>query len=155
MMHMPNFLTFVSSLTAASGTVAITATNPDLTPFSNTSSVSWLVLLQVTGSGYSWTLRVQPAASTFTSCPNIPISQVKMTCTSITDTALIGGSTKSCGSAFNLSSSSQVLASGTDPLIGLLFTRTLNYQLSYSDSWQYAATTSPCTITLNFSLTAS
>jgi hypothetical protein len=153
---MPSFLTFVSTFTAASGTVAITASNPDLTPFSNTSSVSWFVLAQITGTGYSWALRVQPAASTFTSCPNIPISAVKMTCTSVTDTALIGGSTKSCGSSFNLSSAGQTLvASGTDPIIGLLFTRTVNYQLSFTDSWQYAATTSPCTITLNFSLTAS
>ena len=144
---------FVSAINTSSGTVTITSSDPDAAPSTST-SVSWSIIASL--GGYSWNLKLQPAASTFTSCSNVPISAVKITCASIVDTALLGGSSKSCNSNFNLSAASQTLASGTDPAVGLLFQRTVNFTVGFTDSWQYQATSSssPCTITLNYSLTA-
>lgn len=144
--------TFVSTLTMGSGTASVTATNPDSGPFTVSGSISWLVLVNL--GGYSWTLNVQSASSTFASCAQVPISAVKVTCTSITDGSLIGGASKTCAAASNLATASHLLASGTDPTIIVPFTRTVNFQYTFTDAWQYPATGSACTVSVNYFLNA-
>jgi hypothetical protein len=141
----------ISSLTVSTGTLSITATSPDSGPFSITGGATWNVLINIFGD--AWTLNLQATSASFASCSNVPLSAVRVTCTSITDSGLTGV-THSCAPAFNLSTSNQLLASGTDPAVGILASHTVNLQFTFTDSWKYPGSSSSCNVNLNYTLIA-
>jgi hypothetical protein len=144
-------ITLVSSFNVSPGLLSITSTSPATGPVASTATASWTVLVNLLGD--SWTLSVQAAASTFSSCPNVPLSAMTVTCSSIVDGG-ISGATHSCASPFTLSTSGQMIASGRDPVLTIAGSRTVSIQFSFTDSWTYPGTTTPCTVSLNYTLNA-
>jgi hypothetical protein len=141
-------ISFVSGLTT-SGTLTISSSNPSAT-VSTSGTASWNILLAILSN--SWTLHLQAAAASFTGCATVPLSTVTVTCNSIVDTGLIGGS-RACAAPFTLSTTNQLVASGSDPL-GVAGSRTVTIQFTFADSWKYQGTSSPCSVSLNYSLDA-
>lgn len=102
----------------------------------------------------SWTVRVQSTSgSLFAGCPSsIPVNKVTITCTSAT-----AGSdgTGSCGSPITLSTSPQLIASGTEGTGNSTpYNVTYTASLSITDSWSYIATTTGCTVNLSYEIVA-
>ena len=134
------------TLNVTPATISFAATNPGTVPVvagSAAATASWTAL----GSGHTWSLTAQATSSTFTNCPTVPVSAVQVTCATVSVTG-VGGS-GSCAGSFPLSTSPQVVASGSEGLIALSYTTTVTFTLA--DSWKYIAQTSPaCTISLTY-----
>ena len=141
--------TTLSAVTASPATISFTATDPDLGPFTGSSSatVSWTTSGGAAAS--TWTLKVQAAAATFASCATVPTSAVTAMCTGVA-----GGTGGACtgGSGFALSTAGQQVASGKEATgAGKSYSVTINFTLA--DSWSYIAKSS-CTLSLTYTVTA-
>jgi hypothetical protein len=137
------------SVTVTPATITFTSPDPDTTPVngSSTATISW----KMNGGTNSWTLGVNAAAASFTSCPLVSLSAVKFTCSSATPGG--GGSpTASCASGtFTLSTSQQTIASGTHQGNGAApFTVVVAY--TFTDAWKYPANSS-CSLNLTYTAT--
>jgi hypothetical protein len=128
------------------------ATDPDVgsVPAAAPATVSW----QITGAHTTgtWKLSVNAAASAFSGCGTVPISAVTVRCAS----AGIDGHRGSgaCGGPFQLSNLPQMVALGRQGNGNAWFTVIVNF--TFQDGWQYiAATSSPCTLNLNYVIDAS
>jgi hypothetical protein len=142
-------LTTISGAAAAPSTINFTATDPDLGSFSGSSAatVSWN-----TTNGLlinTWTLSVAAAAASFTTCATVPASAVKVTCSSVT-----GGTGGTCGAAFQLSTTSHQIASGSEATLATSpYSVVINFSLA--DSWRYIAEQAPsCTLSLSYTINA-
>ena len=134
------------SLSVSPATITFTATNPNSAPVdagSSAASVSWTNLDFNTG---NWNLTVQSGTTSFSNCPDVPVSAVTVSCASVSTS--LGGS-GSCSAPFALSTSPQVAAGGTQALFTYSYSVTLNFTLS--DNWKYVAETSPsCSLSLSY-----
>ena len=134
------------TLNVTPATISFAATDPGSVPVvagSATASVSWTAI----GSGNNWSLTAQASSSTFTNCPTVPVSAVQVKCSTVSVVGL--GGSGSCAGSFPLSTSPQVVASGSEGLVSLSYTSTITFTLA--DSWKYIAQTSPaCTISLTY-----
>jgi hypothetical protein len=141
-------VTGLGTVSATPSTISFTSTNPDSGTVSGSSSatVSWTT--SGGSSSSTWNLKVQAAASSFTSCATIPTSAVTVTCNSVS-----GGSSGACKSAVTLSSTTaQQVASGKESTsTNAPYSVTLNFTLT--DSWEYIANSS-CTLSLTYTVTA-
>lgn len=127
-------------VTVTPSTISFDATNPATNPAvqgSATAVVQWTL-----GSGNKWMIQVQAATPTFTNCPQIPVSAVTVTCTSIGN-----GGTASCAAPFPLSTTPLTLANGSKG--GPNYTVNINYILS--DSWKYLVASS-CSLSLTYNV---
>lgn len=134
------------TLNVSPSTISFAATNPDSSPVvagSSSATVSWLYIDLNTG---DWNLTVQAASPSFTNCPNIPVSAVTVSCASIQK--LLGGA-GNCAPPFPLSTTPQVVASGTQQI--LTFDYSININFTLADNWRYIAQTNPsCSLSLTY-----
>ena len=134
------------TLSVSPATVSFSAVNPGTTPVvagSAATTASWTAL----GSGNNWSLTVQAASTAFSNCSTVPVSAVTVSCSSVSVTGL--GGSGSCAGSFPLSTTPQVVASGSEGLVSLIYSVTISFTLS--DSWKYIAETSPaCTLSLTY-----
>jgi hypothetical protein len=139
----------LGSLSASPGTISFQASNPDLGIVSGSSpgNLTWVLLggspLQ------NWTLSVQAGSSTFIGCPTIPISAVRVSCSSATVSG--SGGTGGCSGSFPLSTTSQQIASGNQGDGTNSYSVLMNFTLD--ESWHYKAN-SACTLNLTYSVSA-
>jgi len=137
------------SLIVSPATVTFNATNPDSAPAVSgnaSASVSWQ---NRSGSSGNWSLTVQADSPTFSNCPMVPISAVTVSCASATTNT---GRSGNCGPGFALSTSSQVVASGSQSRATFSYAVTLGFVLA--DNWKYVAETSPsCSLSLSYTAT--
>jgi len=135
------------TLTVTPSVITFSATDPDSPTVAGSApaSATW----RTSGVFGTWTLSVQSTAATFQGCATVPVSAVRVSCTSASNSALFGSG--SCSSAFALSTSSQVIASGGEGLSTGNYAVTLTFTLT--DSWKYIAQLSP-SCSLNLSYTA-
>jgi hypothetical protein len=139
----------VGTVSATPGTISFQANNPDSGAVSGSSpgSLTWTV---VSGSHLqSWTLTVQSQSSSFTGCPTIPVSAVRVSCGSAGVTGTAG--TGVCGGSFPLSTTAHQIAGGAQADGTGMHTVSMNFSLS--ESWRYVAS-SACTISLTYSVNA-
>jgi len=137
------------SVTVTPSTITFSSPDPDTTPVSGntTATVRW----SMNGGATAWSLRVNASGSSFASCPSVPMSAIKFTCSSATPG---GGSTPNatCSSGtFTLSTSPQTIASGTREGNGSApFTVVVAF--TFTDAWNYPASSS-CTLSLTYTAT--
>lgn len=134
------------TLNISPATVSFTAADPDspLVAGSSTTTITWLAK---SDKDSPMSLELYSAATTFTNCPDVPISAVIVTCQS----ALIGGGsgTASCGAVSPLSTTRTTVASGAQSAGNRSYSVTLSYTLT--DQWKYIARTSPqCTLNITY-----
>jgi hypothetical protein len=139
----------LGSVSATPGAVSFQATNPDAGTVSGSSqgSLTWMVL---SGSHLqNWTLSVQAGSTAFVSCPTIPVSAVKVNCS----TAMVsgGGGTGACSGSLPLSTSLQQIAAGAEGDGTNSYSVSINFTLA--ESWRYVPDSS-CAITLTYSVNA-
>jgi hypothetical protein len=139
----------LSALSATPGTISFQAANPDsgLVSGSSPGSLTWNVL----GGSHlqTWTLSVQSGSSSFTGCPTIPVSAVRVSCGSASASG--AGGTGACSGSFPLSTSAQQIAGGAEGDGGGTYSVSMNFTLA--ESWRYVAN-SACTITLTYTVNA-
>lgn len=133
------------TLTVNPATISFSATNPTTVPVvtgSATATATWSAL----SSGNNWSLTLKAASSTFTNCSTVPVSAVTATCSSV---SVSGRGSGSCAGAFPLSTTAQVVASGSEGTYSQNYSATISFTLA--DNWKYIAETSPaCTISLTY-----
>lgn len=134
--------------TATPATITFSATNPATAPVvagSSTATVAWSVF----SGGNNWNLNVQASAPTFTNCPTVPISAVKVSCATATIGSIMGAGSATCAAPFQLSTAPLQVAGGAEGTFSYNYSVTLNFTLA--DSWKYIAETSPqCTLSLTY-----
>jgi len=144
--------TQIHNISVTPATILFAANDPD-TP-TVPGNVSATINFRTTGGNNlrNWRVDVQAAGGgNLANCPrSIPVSQIRVTCVSAT--AATGG-TGGCAAPFNLSSGSQMVASGTEGS-GNASPYAITVNFSFQDSWQYIATNSPCTVTLSYQIIA-
>lgn len=139
----------IGTLSASPGTISFQASNPDLGIVSGSSpgSLTWMVL---TGSRLqNWAVSVQAGSSSFVGCPTIPISAVRVNCSSATVSG--GGGTGGCNGSFPLSTTPQQVAGGTEGDGSNSYSVMMNFTLD--ESWHYKAN-STCTLSITYSVSA-
>lgn len=143
-------LAAISSYSATPATISFAATDPDGAPVS--SSPSALLSANINGgvTTLTWNIRVRAAAANLTGCSkSIPVSAVTVATCSASAT---GGGTANCQTPFTLTTAYQVLVSGMEGAGAFSITTNVTYTLA--ESWSYIGTSTPCTVTLNYNLTA-
>lgn len=122
--------------------VSLSSSDPDIGASTATViSANWTV----SGGNKSttWSLSVKAGGTTMQDCTKVQVSAITITCASV--------ATGSCGSAINLSTQPQVIATGGTPNGNSL--NQVQFQLSFADSWSYLATSSlSCTVALQYDL---
>jgi hypothetical protein len=141
----PLAFAITGTVMAVPSTITFTSPDPDVTPVNGntTATISW----SMNGILNTWTLSVNAAASSFTSCPLVPVSAVKVQCSSATPGLL--GSANCAGGTLTLSTSPQTIASGTQGLSG---TTTVTVMFTFTDAWKYPANSS-CSLSLTYTAT--
>jgi hypothetical protein len=128
---------------ATPATITFQATNPD-NPLVAGNSAATVYAFYNASKAQAWNISVQASAAKFTNCSTVPASAVTVTCSSVS-----GGAKASCGTAVNLSTTSQIVASGTEAAGQTLYNVNLTFTLT--DSWKYIAELSPqCTVSLTY-----
>jgi hypothetical protein len=136
-------------LTATPGAISFQAVNPDVGMVSGSSpgNITWMVLI---GSHLqNWTMSLQAGSNSFVGCPSIPISAVRVSCSTATVSG--GGGTGGCSGSFPLSSTPQQIAGGAEGDGANLYSVFINFTLA--ESWRYVAN-SACTLTITYSVNA-
>jgi len=142
--------TNVSSLTVTPTTLNFTAIDPDT---GGPAAQSTTAVTRISGSWFgAWYLYVQSETPTLTNCGSIPASALVVRC----QTASINGwlSNASCNSSsIPVSTTQATMASGN---VGILSSAiTVNFQVSFADSWRYRAALAPaCTVSLRYTVNA-
>ncbi|MGA2113332.1 MAG: hypothetical protein ABSH56_01115 [Bryobacteraceae bacterium] len=135
------------TLNVTPAAIAFAATNPGTIPVvagSAVANASWTALSLLGG---NWSLSVQAAAPTFANCSTVPVSAVTVSCASVSVVGLGGSGT--CTGSFPLSTTPQIVASGSTGIVSLNYSITIAFTLA--DSWQYIAEMSPaCTLSLTY-----
>ncbi len=143
--------TQIHSVSVTPAAITFLANDPDLAFVPG--NVSGTIAFRTTGGATTrtWRVDVQATTGNLASCPStIPVSRIQVSCVSATSD---NGGTGSCGAPFSLSTTPQTIASGTEGTGNATpYTITLNF--SFQDSWQYIATTSPCTVSLTYQIVA-
>jgi len=139
----------VGLITIAPQSVTFQARNPEAGTVASSSpaSLSWVVS---SGShALNWTVSIQATDSSFSNCPTLPVSAVRVNCSSA---SVSGGSgTGSCSGSFPLSATLQQLAGGVQGDAVNTYTVTISFTLA--ESWRYIAKSS-CTLNLTYSINA-
>jgi hypothetical protein len=135
-------LATVSNMNVSPSTITFVATDPDLGVTPQAVTVTWTA----TGGIVPWTLKGMASSATFTGCPTVPVSAVKVTCTSASAPFL---GSANCSGATQLSTTAAQIAGGNEALFGGNYTVTLT--LTLADSWKYIAKQIPqCTLNLTY-----
>lgn len=146
--------TSILTQSASPLTITFSANDPDTPTVSGSSSATITFSTNGGKNGNTWTVQVQATTANFGSCPStVPVTQVTVSCASATVGG--GGGTGACFPSGTLSTALRTVASGTEGAGGgQTYTVTLNF--TFTDSWGYVATPSgaPCTISLNYLITA-
>jgi hypothetical protein len=142
------FNTTISGQAVTPSTISFTATDPDLGSFSGSSpaTVSWNTSGNIISN--TWTLSVAASVANFTSCATVPATAIKVTCGSVS-----GGTGGTCAAAFQLSTTSRQIASGSESILNGSYS--VNITFALADSWRYVAEQSPpCTLGLSYTINA-
>lgn len=147
----PFFLDPIALFTVGSGTVTLNSSNPDGSA-SVATSTTWGAPIGILSD--RWNMTIAAGSSSFTNCPLVALGAVMITCTSVAITGVaLGGTSSACSAPFPLSTMPQALAGGTDGVVlSAIGLHTINLNIGFTDSWRYPATTSACTLSLNYSL---
>jgi len=139
----------VSNLVPSPGSLPIFSSVPGGV-VTNTATTSWTINLGALLLS-NWSLAVSATAP---ACMNAPLSAITVRCTAITDTGITLLSSHSCAGQFNLSTAPQIVATGQDTLAILNGHRSVTIDYTFSDQWKYYATSGPCNVSLNYTLTS-
>ncbi len=143
--------TSIPSMSVAPASLSFNGTDPDLVAISASNPITVNFTMSGGKNKDQWSLEVWAGATTFASCPLVEDHAVTITCTSAIVGYAGGGGTASCSNQITLSASAQTVASGKqDTGSNRPFTVTLAAVLN--DQWRFTATTTPCTLTLNYRL---
>jgi hypothetical protein len=138
-------------MSVAPGSLTFSGTDPDLVGISASSQITVNFTMSGGKNKNEWSLDVWASAATFTSCPLVEDHAITITCTEARVGYTGNGGTASCSGPVNLTTSAATLASGKeDSGNNRPFSVTLNAMLN--DRWRFTATTTPCTLTLNYRL---
>jgi len=142
--------TTITGPTVLPSSIKFSSPDPDITPVSGNTPAT--IVWTMTGNKHgNWSLAVQAAAASLTSCPAVPVSAIKVQCTSAIPTGG-GGPNATCTSgALTLSTAAQTLASGINE--GDPGTITVNASFTFTDAWRYPAS-SACSVQLTYTITA-
>ncbi len=101
-----------------------------------------------------WNLYVQSETPTLTNCGSIPASALIVRCQTATITSLFNLGSATCNSSsIPVSTTQATVAGGTQGIFGN--TITVNFQVSFADSWRYRAALAPaCTVSLRYTVDA-
>jgi len=139
----------LGSVSASPGTISFQASNPDLGTVSGSSpaSLNWMVL----GGSHlqNWTLSVQAGSSSFSGCPTIPISSVRVNCGAASVSG--GNGTGACSGSFPLSTTAHQIAGGAEGDGTNSYSVSINFTLA--ESWRYVANPA-CTLTITYTADA-
>jgi hypothetical protein len=136
----------VASLVIAPPTFTLTAGNPEAGA-TGVASVSWD--LSKGKPNKDWNLLVRADAASLANCPGVPLSALRVSCTSVQSVGS-GNPTGSCSmSGTTLTTTDIMLARGNRG--GREATFTVNVGLAFTDSWKYAASNS-CSISITYTL---
>lgn len=140
----PQASSFTVNVTPAS--ISFNATNPDSVPVvagNASASVTW----QALSGGNNWNLKVQASSPSFANCPAVPVSAVRVSCSSASVGSL--GGSAACSGSFPLSTAAQQVAGGAEGVVAYNYSVTITFTLA--DSWKYIAETNPaCSLTLTY-----
>ena len=132
-------------LTVTPAVITFQATDPDSSIFAGSSpaALSW----SYNGSWFAnWNLTVQAPSASMANCPGVPVSAITVTCTSAS-AGFFGGA--NCAGSFPLSTTPQVVASGTEGILAPSYSVQISYTIS--DTWQRSAQLSPsCSLSLTY-----
>jgi len=140
----------IRNLVATPASLSFTSSDPDAGPATSpTVTASW----EIRGGEKerSWTLTVSAGSAFLGGCPNIPVTAVRVLCTSVEVPG--GGATGACAGEFALSTLPQTVAAGRQGQ-GTKH-HAVNLRFLLNDSWRYIATGgSPCTLNLTYTADA-
>ena len=140
----------VGPITVSPASVSLRANDPDQ---GSVAGPPVTVFWNVTAGSPSrdWTLSVQAASATLSSCSGVPANALRLSCSS---TSVSGGSgSASCSAAFSLTTSPQTVAGGKQGNADRLYT--VNLGLTFTDTWRYVAALAPsCSVTLTYTVNA-
>lgn len=146
--------TRIHSPAATPLTITFSANDPD-NPTVAGNSAATITFTTTSGSNTNaWQVQVQATSANFASCPNaLPVSKVTVTCVSAT---VGNGGTAACSAPSALSTTLRTVASGLEGSGGGNTSYSVTLSFTFTDSWGYIATPSgaPCTIGLNYVITA-
>ena len=132
-------------------TITFSANDPDSPSVAGSSTAT--ITFRATGgsNARTWNVQVQATTTNFGSCPStVAANRVQVTCVSSTVSG--GGGTGSCSGPFNLSTALTTVASGTEGNGARDYTVNVNF--TFLDSWGFIATTAPCSVSLQYLITA-
>ena len=140
----------ITGLTISPGAISFSSIDPDLSPVngSATASVQWSMDGNNTG---NWTLTVQSSSSTLINCSEIPVSAIKLQCTSLAKSGASNPAGNCASGVLTLSTNPQVIASGNRQ--GSSSTFTASIASTFTDSWTYIPNTS-CSAQLTYIVNA-
>lgn len=152
--------TVIPSKSATPSTITFNANDPDSPSVAGNTTAT--ITFATNGGSYlrTWNVRVRATSVNFAGCPStVPVSRVMVTCGGV---SITGGSSAhpgsgSCSASSSLSTSLQTVASGMEANNGTGYPiYTIMLSFTFLDSWGYIAVPSgaPCTINLNYSITA-
>jgi hypothetical protein len=134
------------NMSATPASITFQGTDPDSSTVAGSSAatVTWVGF----GSTASWNLTVQAPSTTFQGCPTVPVSAVRVSCSSA---AVTGGGTAACAASTTLSTTPQIVASGNQ---GFFSSYTVTLTFTLTDSWKFIAETSPqCSLSVTYTST--
>ncbi len=137
----------ITGLTITPSTISFSSSDPDLSANgSSSSTVRWTMGGNPFG---GWSMTIRATSPTLTGCPSVPVSAIRVQCTSVSPQLVGNGS---CGGAINLSTTGQTVASGTWQGLGIGAT-VATFSFVFTDAWRYPASSS-CSIQLNYTITS-
>lgn len=140
-------LSTIEEFTAAPSAVQFRSEDPDAPPAPLPITLNWRARKgDITA---QWSVTVRAASSSFTECSGVPLSAVRVACSSVTGFGSDGSA--GCSPSFSLSGAPQQLAGGNDRPGTKQYSLVL--LLSFVDSWRYkGALASPCSLDLVYTL---
>jgi hypothetical protein len=140
-------LSTVEEFTIVPAAVQFRSDDPDSPPAPVPITLNWRARKgDVTA---QWTLTVRAGSSGFGECSAVPVSAVRVACSSVNNFGSDG--IAACGAPFSLSGAPQQLASGNDRPGTKQYA--ITFLLSFIDSWRYrGALASPCSLDLVYTL---
>ena len=136
------------SVTVVPATITFTSPDPDTTPVNGNSAAT--ITWKMNGGTNTWTLGVNAATASFTSCPLVASGAVKFTCSSATKGSGANASATCASGTFTLSTSPQTVASGQQGNGTTAFNVVVAY--TFTDAWKYPANSS-CSLNLTYTAT--
>jgi hypothetical protein len=140
-------LSTISSFAVVPAALQIRSDDPDASPAPVVTTVTWQA--QKGAKDAIWKLTIRAGAGSFTNCGSVPISAVRVACSTISGGG--GGGASTCNAPFALSGAPQQVAGGNDRPGNRRYAVTL--LLSFSDKWKYTSSLgTACSLDLVYSL---